>query len=364
MKEDSMTVMTAITVPEATEGVTTEWLNSVISLKYPDVRIESSRIEEVIWGNSGKVRVSLDYNQAGRDLGLPARVIVKGGYNRYGPEFQYVYGNEMRFYRDIAPLLDTTVPLCLFSGHDEANNQSIVILEDLSLRDITWCHATRPMAYEEAASFLRSMAAYNAKWWQSPELLPGGKFGWMWETLDGPVGKYLETFTQPDLWNKYLVMERGQAVPRVLHDRERIVRAYAELKKIYKTAPFCMVHGDEHQGNIYIEPDGRAGFLDWQVKRGPWSQGVTYFMVGGLDVVDRRNWERALLGVYLDALRDNGVAPPSFETAWLAYRREALYGFLVWVINDVDFQIETVNVACATRFAHAMIDHDTLGLLL
>jgi hypothetical protein len=41
-----------------------------------------------------------------------------------------------------------------------------------------------------------------------------------------------------------------------------------------------------------------------------------------------------------------------------------LYGFLVWVINDLAFQIETVNVACSTRFAHAMIDHDTLGLLL
>jgi hypothetical protein len=356
--------MPDITVPTETDGVTTDWLNSVIPRKYPGVRIENSRIEEVIWGNSGKVRVSLEYNQTGRDLNLPARVIVKGGYQRYGAEFQYVYGNEMRFYRDILPLLDINAPTCLFSDRDEKNGESIVILEDLSLRDIKWCHATKPLEYEEAAAFLKDMASYNAKWWQSEELLPGGKFGWMWETLDGPVGQYLDTYTQPELWNKYIVQERGVAIPRMLHDRERIVRGLAALKKIHKAAPFCMVHGDEHQGNVYIEPDGRPGFLDWQVKRAPWFQGFTYFLVGGLDIVDRRNWERGLLAHYLDCLRANGVAAPSFESAWLSYRRDILYGFLVWVINDVSFQIETVNVACTTRFGSAMIDHDTLGLLL
>ena len=177
------------------------------------------------------------------------------------------------------------------------------------------------------------------------------------------MGRYLEEYLEPPIWNKYMALERGVAIPRVLHDRERLGKALRELKKLHKSGSFCLTHGDEHQGNLYIEPDGRPGFLDWQVKRAPWSQGVSYFLIGGLDIVDRRNWERGLLAHYLDCLAAGGVRPPSFEAAWLAYRRDVLYGFLVWVVNDVKYQPETVNVACTTRFAAAMLDHDTLALL-
>jgi Phosphotransferase enzyme family len=356
--------MSYIPAPTTTDEVTTAWLDSVIEKKWPGVRIRDSKIDEVILGNSGKVRMSLTYNEVGERLRLPPRVIVKGGYNRFGPDFESVYFTEMRFYRDILPLLETNAPLCLYADRDEINQQSLVILEDLSLRDITWCHATRPLGYQEAADFLAAIALYNARWWQSPTLLPGGQLGWISETLDGWVGEYLQAYIQPELWRKYTALERGAALPRALHDRDRIERALLALKKIHKAAEFCLVHGDEHLGNLYIEPDGRPGFLDWQVKRAPWSQGVSYFMVGALDSADRRNWERGLLAHYLDCLAANGVAAPSFEKAWLSYRRDILYGFLVWVINDSKYQSETVNVANTVRFGTAMLDHDTLGLLV
>ena len=54
---------------------------------------------------------------------------------------------------------------------------------------------------------------------------------------------------------------------------------------------------------------------------------------------------------------------PSFEHAWLSYRRDILYGFLVWVVNDSQYQSEIVNVANTVRFGTAMLEHDTLGLL-
>ena len=355
--------MSDIRAPTATDEVTTDWLNSVIARKWPDVRITESKIDEVILGNSGKVRVSLAYNAVGERLKLPSRAIVKGGYNRFGPDLEFIYFNEMRFYRDILPLLDVNAPRCLYADRDERNQQSLVILEDLSLREITWCHATRPLEYQEAADFLTAMASYNARWWQSETLLPGGQLGWIGETLDGWVGQYLQAYIQPDIWNKYIALERGVALPRALHDRDRLEKALLALKKIHKSAPFCLLHGDEHLGNLYIEPDGRPGFLDWQVKRAPWSQGVSYFMVGGLDSGDRRNWERGLLAHYLDRLAANGVKAPSFEHAWLSYRRDILYGFLVWVVNDSQYQSEIVNVANTVRFGTAMLEHDTLGLL-
>jgi len=148
----------------------------------------------------------------------------------------------------------------------------------------------------------------------------------------------------------------------VLRKRETVV-VNENVADAVKKQRSHLLHGDEHLGNLYIEPDGRPGFLDWQVKRAPWSQGVSYFMVGGLDSGDRRNWERGLLAHYLDRLAANGVKAPSFEHAWLSYRRDILYGFLVWVVNDSQYQSEIVNVANTVRFGTAMLEHDTLGLL-
>ena len=75
------------------------------------------------------------------------------------------------------------------------------------------------------------------------------------------------------------------------------------------------MHGDEHLGNFYLEKDGRAGFLDWQVRKEPWCVSFAYFTVLALDILDRRAWEKDLLKTYLTALRGHGIAPPNFADA-------------------------------------------------
>src|SRR3546814_17825199 len=70
-------------------------------------------------------------------------------------------------------------------------------------------------------------------------------------------------------------------------------------------------HGDMHLGNLYVDADGTPGFLDAQPRLGAWSIDVSYFLIAGLDLVDRRRWEGALLAHYLSCLRAEGVDPPS-----------------------------------------------------
>ena len=53
----------------------------------------------------------------------------------------------------------------------------------------------------------------------------------------------------------------------------------------------------------------------------------------------------------------------SFEQAWHCYRREMIWGFIIWLLNSSDYQTEANNTAAAARFATAMIDHDTFGIL-
>jgi len=75
------------------------------------------------------------------------------------------------------------------------------------------------------------------------------------------------------------------------------------------------------------------GFLDAQANLGPWQFEVNYHLIVGLDMLDRKQWEKPLLVHYLEALRACGVDAPDFEEAWEAYRRETAYGFFIFAIK-------------------------------
>jgi hypothetical protein len=83
-------------------------------------------------------------------------------------------------------------------------------------------------------------------------------------------------------------------------------------------------------GQTYITGAGRMGYADWQIiMRGSWAYDYAYAVTSALTVADRRAWESDLLQFYLDRLQDAGGRPPAFEAAFLAYRRNAIYGYFV-----------------------------------
>ena len=144
---------------------------------------------------------------------------------------------------------------------------------------------------------------------------------------------------------------------RYLHDREWMVAALADIASRHKGKAVCLIHGDTHLGNLFVEPDGTPGFLDAQVSRAPWSLEVAYHIGCALDIEDRRAWERPLLEHYLSQLA--GVEAPSFNEAWEDYRRDLAYGYFIFAINETCFQTEAVNTAYAARFGAALVDHGT-----
>jgi aminoglycoside phosphotransferase (APT) family kinase protein len=160
-------------------------------------------------------------------------------------------------------------------------------------------------------------------------------------------------------------LPRAVAIPKFMHDRDRMERALVQLTAFCRTGPQCFLHGDYHLGNLYFDADGRAGTLDWQSgRRGHWSHDVTYFLVSALDIADRRRWDRALLQHYLGRLEAHGVTqPPTFDTAWEAFRLQIIDGLYFWLVNPVEFQAEENNCAVAPRFAMAALDHDTFSMI-
>ena len=83
-----------------------------------------------------------------------------------------------------------------------------------------------------------------------------------------------------------------------------------------------------------------------------WGHDVTYFTIGAMESDECARQERDLVAHYLRELSAHVVAAPDFESAWLSYRKNAMYG-LVWVVVPPKLhRIEAIEIL-ASRFCTA-----------
>jgi hypothetical protein len=350
----------AYPLPLTVEGVTAEWLSAGLRTRYPGVVISQVEPVQIIEGTATKVRLRLAYGTHTRGDGLPDQLCVKGG---FGAHREYLggmglYGGEVRFFNEIAPLYELACPASYFGLTQTDPAQGVVALEDLQARGVVFARATRPLSIELARGGLDALAALHGLSWGDDRPRRLG------------VEPLLSDATEPILQDFFaaaperFAAPRGFAAPVVLHDPDRLRAAYAAYQAEVHRSAVCVVHGDAHIGNAYVEPDGRVGFVDWQtVALGPWVHDVNYFVVSALDVPDRRAHERDLLGHYLKALATFGVSVPGLDEAWSDYRRATVHGFMGWLCNPDQWQPAEVNTATYARFGMAMIDHDTYAAL-
>ena len=359
MADKSMDMRLPLTPQEITAG----WLSDALQFQHPGVKVNSADVMDIISGTSTKIRVAVTYGASGRNAALPATVIVKGGFEAHSPWMAKMYADEVRFYRDVKPHIDMNTPACFYAGSDPATHQSIVILEDLKPRGVTFLDPLKPCSYEQIARRLDAMARYHAQTWGSPDFDPGGRFDWMTTRYQGFGKTFIARYLEPDRWNHFMHEPRGAAVSVRLHDRDWMKGALEKLEEYHKAIPPVVIHGDTHLGNLYLEADGTPGFLDAQTCKAPWQMEVNYHLIVACDIADRKLWEPALIARYLEKLKAYGVDAPCFEMAWEAYRRETAHGYFIFVINESYFQTEAVNTAEAARFGAAALDHDTIRLL-
>ena len=311
----------------------------------------SANVESVIWGTATKVFVHLTYRGDGAE-GMPATVCVKGGFN---PELRPMaapgYLAEARFFAQLAPALDMPLPRSWFAGEDPGNDQGIVVFEDLRDRPVRFPTMVDPLDATTVAAALRVLASGHAATWDGAGL---GAISWL--TVGSPVQRQIiRIMLGEDHWKHHLSLPRGEGLPAVMLDRERVLSGFERLWAHDDSSPHVLSHGDAHMGNLYLQPE--PGFLDWQgVCRAPWADDVTYLIGGALEPEERRAHERDLLAGYLDALAASGVTPPDFETAWTEYRRHHLHGF-VWLLVPEAMQPEPVCAAMGRRYATACDDH-------
>lgn len=342
--------------------ITAAWLTTALRQRTPGVTVEEVEVVNAIRGTSSKIRLRLTMDDAGKRMGIPELVILKGGFEQHSRELYRMHEREVIGYRDVLTQLPLPAPICYFADYDDQNQQGIIIMEDLVASGATFCHASQPQSFEQVAHRLSVLARFHAQTWDSTELAPHGKWGHLVDFLD-TVDSFFARKTTPEKWQKFINAPRGAATSVRFHDREWMHEAWKKLKHFAKTLPYCVLHGDIHLGNLYIAKDGTPGFFDTLASRGPGILEVSYHISASVDVADRPRWEGALVQHYLDELARCGVKIPSFDDAMHQYAISLVYGHFIWMTTESEYQTESVNSANAARVSAAMLDHGVLWLL-
>jgi hypothetical protein len=353
-----------MTFPVTPEELTCEWLGWALRQRFPGVEVTAVEVVDINAATATKVRVRLRYNEAGERAGLPPTLIVKAPFGKNVVDMEHTFTHETWAYRDLVSDIGLNTPKCYFAAKQDMN--PVLILEDLASPDCTFGSAVRPLNFAQAASVLDMLAIMHARYWNHPALEDDeGELGWVLRTVTGWHLAYMKTVVRPENWAFYKGLPRGAALPQTLaSDPARIERAMDAQFAFHRQQTLTLGHGDAHIANLYFNKAG-AGLLDWEMRRCPWFHDVTYFLGSSLDVVDRRRWEKALLQHYLGRLVQHGVQAPAFDTAFYCYRRELIYGYIIFVTNGdgTQFWTEAANCAVAVRFAMAIEDLDTMGAI-
>jgi hypothetical protein len=349
-------------LPVTLEEITREWLTAALRTKVPDATVRNFEIVNVIHATTTKVRLKLDLNDDARRAGIPDLLILKGGFEPHSRLLCQMHEREVRGYRDVIPVLTLPSPTCHFADYDAERQQGIILMDDLVARGVTFCHALKPQTHEQVARRLTILAQFHARTWASSDLSPGGRWGDLVDFFD-VMRDFFDRNVAPETWQRFVTSPRGAATSVRFHDREWMIDAWNRITRFAHQLPHCVLHGDIHLGNLYIDPDGTPGFFDTLASRGPGMLEVSYHISGSLDSADRRGSEGALVQHYLDELTRCGADAPTFGEAMRQYGIFLTYGHFIWMTTEPHMQAEAVNTANSARVSAAMLDHDTVRLL-
>jgi len=296
----------------------------------PDAVVLAARSELIGTGQVGLVvRSELEYE--GEMNGAPRSVVVKlpsaEESNRQIGIAMGLYENEVRFYKEIAPLSPVAVPRLHWADVDPATGRITLVIDDL-----TTCAEVGDMIAhstpEQAELAFAELVKLQAPLWNDPRLR---SLGWLADparaqAMFDAVGPAVEPF-------KSAYGDRLEAEHVALVERLGPKAAAWPAKALVE--PLVVVHGDFRLDNMLF---GRApgvppvAILDWQACRlGPPLLDHSIFLGSCMRTEDRRAQELDLLRGYHEGLLEHGVKGFSFDDCLESYRRSSLYPFLLTV---------------------------------
>lgn len=348
-----------LSLPTSLDEVTPLWLTRALANTFPGIRIGQAIKSNARFGTASSARFELIYDDRGGHSALPDTVYVKGGFDEVMRNRVWAaLIQESRFYSEFANDAPINLPKAYFSGFDLFRRQGVVILEDLSARNVRFGHATDNTTVDMIAAVIEGLAKLHARFWDDPRLPTVSS----WKE---PQRTFFHYLCRPAHWSAVLERSYGATMREILPSRDVALSGLQRMWSMDDSIARTLVHGDCHCGNLFYESDGTPGFLDWQcVFPGAPGHDHAELIVTSLTSDLRRRAERDLIKHYRDVLKSEGVSDlPSFEELFLSYRRNNMHNLVGSVLNPFDMQTEEVTTISAQRALQAAQDLDTLDAL-
>jgi hypothetical protein len=358
-------------VPISADNLTSEWLTAALCREHPGAAVTGFDLGGGSDGTSARRAVTVRYNAAGAEAGLPVDVYTKSSprlTSRILIGLTGAAGAEALFYTSIRKHLNVGAPAGYYGTWDRRTNRSMVLIEDIAkTRGATFGNAATHVDRAAAESMVREMAAYHGQMWEDPRL--DREWTELKDAETWQVGFNVKT--RFDIGSIYGFGRAGEVIPAELRARKsEIWPAAMRSLGINVRGPQTLLHQDTHPANWFRLPDGTRGLYDWQgIAKGGWALDYSYAISAGLEVDDRRAWERDLLELYVEELARTGGPSLSFEQAWLQYRQQMFHGYIFWLYTigvqriSPELQPDAHCRLIIGRISHAIVDLESIESL-
>ena len=344
----------ARTAPDTlAEVLDPDWLTTALRGRFPGVEVTAVRPGPVVSRVSTNARFSIESREP-LPPGLPRDLCVKGYFadcSETAAASRTAGVPEALFYRHLAGASGVRTLEAVYAEVDPETQHGVVITGDVAARGATFLDALSPYDADRAAQSLEQYAVLHGRTWGG-----GGESAgepWLAPRLEATMrarglAEINGNFGGPI----------GSLVPEQLRDAERLLAVVGRPAGLLEhAAPGCLLHGDAHVGNLYLDADGRPCLVDWQlVQRGPWYLDVGYHLGCTMPTEERRRTEHDLLRHYLDRLRVVAADAPSWDDARRLVGVGLVYGFFLWAITLK--VAPPITTAMLERLGTAVADHD------
>lgn len=223
------------------------------------------------------------------------------------------YQRECRFYRELAPQLDTRTPM--LHGILDVDGEAVgMLLEDLSTA-ATAGDLLDTSGTDRLEGARRELAGLQAPLWDDARI---GAKDWLHRRMGVPIPELAERYARS--W-RLAEPRLGSALEP---DERRVIERFAAVCEDWARtlpAPYTLVHHDFRFDNLMFSGD-RVWVLDWQIVGwGAPMWDLAYLIGSSVDPDRRRAIEANTVRRHVDDLSQRGVPALSHAWGWESYRR-------------------------------------------
>ncbi|MEE2059344.1 phosphotransferase [Rhodococcus artemisiae] len=349
-----------VAVPDTLdEALSPQWLTSALQPRFPGIEVTSATLGPIVDRVSTNARFTIECT-SGIPEGLSPDLCVKGYFNEEGRTTRAAGEPEACFYRDLRDHIGARTLRSHYADFDPDTRHGVVITEDIVSQNSIFLDAASSYTADQVAESLGEFAKLHAATWGKQNW---GHQQWLAPRLTGAI-RAMGTEEITARIDRNFHGPNGIRVPDEMKDAPRLLSAYLglvdALASEYETSDWCVIHGDAHVGNIYLDGQSRPSLVDWQlVQRGMWYMDVGTHIATALTPEERRRTEDDLLAHYLDCLASQGIEPPPFDSGRRALRRGMVRGLYLWGIT-VKVEPRLIEILLH-RLSTAVADHDALS---